>query len=343
MSSIIVNQILSRNINILEAQTPLFINLKNDVFIQEYINLYPQAELSCYNINFEEYCDYQSNKKVQRFFTAHYQTEKKHDLVIIAFPKSKAELNFTLSMIAHATDENTNIIVVGENKSGIKTLNKVTEKTLINCSKYDSARHCILFVAQLSKSIAPFTLDDWYDYYSVDIAGTQIKVAALPGVFSQNGLDKGTKILLENLPNIKPGDMLDFGCGAGVIASFIGKKHPEVKLNLLDVNALALESSIKTLALNNLTGNVFASNSLSDVKNKYDVVISNPPFHQGITTDYSATERFLEGIKGYLHNNADVIIVANSFLKYEPIMQKTIGRTNRLLSQQGFTIYQCKK
>ena len=343
MSSINVNQILSRNINILEAKAPLFINLKNDVFIQEYINLYPQAELSCYNTNFEEYCDYKTNKNIQSFFTAHYQTEKKHDLVIIAFPKSKAELNFTLSMIFHATDQNTNIVIVGENKSGIKTLNKVAEQTLVNCNKYDSARHCLLFVAQLAQNITPFTLDDWYDYYQVDIVNTQIKVAALPGVFSQKGLDKGTKILLENLPNIKSGEVLDFGCGAGVIASFIGKKHNEVKLNLLDVNALALESSRKTLALNNLTGNVFASNSLSEVNNKYDVVISNPPFHQGITTDYSATEKFLEGIKSYLHKSADVIIVANSFLKYEPIMQKTIGQTKRLLSQQGFTIYQCKK
>jgi 16S rRNA (guanine1207-N2)-methyltransferase len=342
MSSINVNQILSRNINILEAKAPLFINIKNDVFIQKYTDLYPLAELSCYCTNFEEYCEYAPNKNIQRFFTAHYQTEKKHDLIIIAFPKSKAELNFTLAMISHATDQSTNIIVVGENKSGIKTLNKVTEQTLVNCNKYDSARHCLLFVAQFSQNITPFNIDDWYDYYSVDIANTKIKVAALPGVFSQNSLDKGTKVLLENLPNIKSGNVLDFGCGAGVIASFIGKKHPEAKLNLLDVNALALESSLKTLSLNNLTGNIFASNSLSEIKFKYDVVVSNPPFHQGITTDYGATESFLQGIKSFLHKSADVIIVANSFLKYEPIMQKTIGETSRLLSQQGFTIYHCK-
>jgi len=342
MSSYNVNQILSRNINILEASTPLFINLKHDGFIQEYIDLYPKAELSCYNTNFEEFCAYKSNLSIKSIFTAHYQTENKHDLVIIAFPKSKAELNFTLSMIFHSTNKNTNIVIVGENKSGIKTLSKAAEQTLVNCNKYDSARHCLLFIAQLSQEITEFTLNDWYEHYQVDIANIQIKVAALPGVFSQKGLDKGTQILLENLPAIKAGDMLDFGCGAGVIASFIGKKYPEVKLSLLDVNALALKSSIKTLELNNLNGNVFASNSLSEVKNKYDVVISNPPFHQGITTNYTATEQFLEGIKAHLRNTADVIIVANSFLKYEPIMRKTIGKTNRLFSQQGFTIYQCK-
>lgn len=342
MSAYNVNQILARNIEILKAQTPLFINLKCDAFIQDYVNLYPQAQLSCYNTNFEEYCGYKSNKHIKSYFTANYQTELKHDLVVMAFPKSKAELNFTLSMISHATTSNTNVIIVGENKSGIKTLSKAASKTLINCNKYDSARHCILFTAQLSENIPTFSLNEWYEYYKVNIADIQLKIAALPGVFSQKGLDKGTHILLENLPNIKSGNILDFGCGAGVIASYIGRKHPEVILNLLDVSALALQSSIQTLKSNNLTGKVFASNSLSEITDSYDVVVSNPPFHQGIATNYSATESFLEGIKTHLKKEAEVIVVANSFLKYEPIMQKTIGLTNRLLTQQGFTIYQCK-
>lgn len=341
MSSNNVNQILSRNINDLEATLPLFINLKHDGFIQEYLTHFPQASLSCFNTNFEDYSLHLQNKNVHCSFSANYQTEKKHDLVIIAFPKSKAELNFTLTMIAHATTQNTKIIIVGENKSGIKSLEKVAEKTLVNCQKFDSARHCVLFAANLALNIPSFKLDDWYGYYDVDIDKVKIKVAALPGVFSQKGLDKGTRVLLEHLPVIKSGDMLDFGCGAGVIANFIGKKYPEVKLNLLDVNALALESSNKTLKLNNLSGNVFASNSLSEVKNKYDVVVSNPPFHQGVTTNYQATESFLSGIKQYLRNNAHVFIVANSFLKYEPIMKKTIGKTSRLLSEKGFTIYKC--
>lgn len=342
MSSNNINQILSRNIDILSAEAPLFINIKYDDFTQIYLNKYPKSELSCYNTNFEDYCAYKQNKRIQRYFSSQYLSEKKHDLVIIAFPKSKAELNFTLSMITHAVSQNTKIIVVGENKSGIKSLIKVTEKTLLNCQKVDSARHCSLYVALLIPNESQFKLDDWYDYYAVDINNTQINVAALPGVFSQKGLDKGTRVLLHHLPTIKSGELLDFGCGAGVIASFIAKKHPEVTLNLLDVNALAIQSARKTLELNHLTGNVFASNSLSELKNKYDVVISNPPFHQGTYTDYSATESFLKGIKAHLKSSGNVIIVANSFLKYEPIMKKTIGHTTRLHSESGFIIYQSK-
>ena len=93
--------------------------------------------------------------------------------------------------------------------------------------------------------------------------------------------------------------------------------------------------------LNNLTGQVFPSNSLSDVKGKYDYVISNPPFHQGLKTNYLATETFLSKIKPHLKPKGHVIVVANSFLRYQPIMEKEIGRTQVLAKKKGFSLYYC--
>jgi 16S rRNA (guanine1207-N2)-methyltransferase len=166
-------------------------------------------------------------------------------------------------------------------------------------------------------------------------------VVALPGVFSQNGLDIGTQVLLENLPKKITGELLDFGCGAGVIASYLGKVFPEIKLHLLDVSALALYSAQATLKLNNLTGHVFPSDSLSDLKGKYDYIISNPPFHQGLKTNYQATETFLSKIKPHLKPKGQVTVVANSFLRYQPIMEEAIGRTQVLAKQKGFSLYHC--
>jgi len=340
MSSKNINQILSRNIEILEATRPLFINISADGFIQEYLADFPTAEVTCYNTHFEDYAKYKSHAKLSATFSAHYQSTQTHDLVVIAFPKSKAELNFTLAMVAHATSEETNILIVGDNKSGIKSIDKLTKNTLISCNKVDSARHCLLLIAKLTPQTSPFVLDEWYEYYDVSIDGIELKIAALPGVFSQKGLDKGTKVLLENLPQISGSNILDFGCGAGVIASFVGKRYPNLSLNLLDVSALAIASSKKTLSINNLQGQVFASNSLSELKDKYSTVISNPPFHQGVKTNYQATETFLQGIKQYLNAKGEVIVVANNFLQYEPIMKSSIGKTKKLMSEQGFTIYQ---
>lgn len=338
-----INQLLLRNPQLLQAKSPLFINLPVDDFFQEYHQLQPQAGMTCYNTNYQFHLQAQQLKisQMTTVFSAHYQSNDKHDLVIIQFPKSKAELTFTLAMIAESIENECLVLVVGENKSGIKSLAKLTDLQLTACAKIDAARHCLLFAANMRETQQAFILADWLKPYSFTIQNTRVDVLALPGVFSQNGLDIGTQVLLENLPKKISGELLDFGCGAGVIASYIGKVLPEVNLHLLDVSALALYSAKATLQLNNLTGNIFPSNSLSDVKGKFDCVISNPPFHQGLKTNYQATETFLSKIKPHLKPKGQVTVVANSFLRYQPIMEETIGRTQILARQKGFSLYHC--
>jgi len=338
-----INQLLLRNVDLLNAKSPLFINLPVDDFFKTYQTLYPQASLTLYNTN------YQRHQQIQRLelekstsvFAACYQSEVKHDLVIIQFPKSKAELNFTLAMLATYTTEECLVLIVGENKSGIKSIAKLTANQLNECAKIDAARHCVLFAANLIPNQEEFQLAEWLKPYSFSINDTEINVVALPGVFSHNGLDMGTKVLLENLPKKISGKVLDFGCGAGVIASYLGKTIPGIQLHLLDVCALALYSAQETLKLNGLTGTVFPSNSLSDVEGKFDQVISNPPFHLGLKTNYQATETFLAKIKPHLTAKGKVTVVANSFLRYQPIMEEAIGHTQVIVKQKGFSLYHC--
>jgi 16S rRNA (guanine1207-N2)-methyltransferase len=343
MSLTNISQLLLRNLELLNAKEPLFINLLPDDFTKTYLLKNPTAQVTSYNTHFEYYQQHKTNNQVTCVFSAHYQTNKKHDLVILQFPKSKTELNFTLNMISEHLNPDAKIVIVGENKSGIKSIEKLTKETFSSCHKIDSARHCILFLASIAVQKTPFDLSNWYQYYTVELDNINVKVAALPGVFSQNALDKGSAILLENLPKTPKGKILDFGCGAGVIASYLGKVFPETQLSLLDVSALALNSAEKTLSLNGLKGHVFASNSLSEVKSKYDHVVSNPPFHQGNKTNYVATERFLSEIKRFLAKDGEVTIVANSFLRYQPIMEQFIGKTIKNCTKNGFTVYSSKQ
>lgn len=344
------SQVLLRNSELLIAKAPLLINLPEDGFIDTYVELHKPDSINCFNTNF---IDYQALTKkhsptdkqsLQTTFASTYQTETCHDLVIIAFPKSKAELTFTLAMIAHCINEKTKILLVGEKKGGIQSTPKLTKDLLISCQKIDAARHCLLFAGlfQPEKLSVVFNLQDWFKKYQITVDGVELTIASLPGVFSQQKLDVGTALLLNNLPENMTGKVLDFGCGAGVISCFIGKKFSNTKMSLLDVSALALTSAQETLALNGLTGQVFASNSLSDVSEQYQYVVSNPPFHQGVKTHYQASEEFLAGINERLSKQGSITIVANSFLRYQPIMQVHIGNTSVIAKDKGFTIYQAQ-
>ncbi|WOH37152.1 methyltransferase [Thalassotalea fonticola] len=338
------SQLLLRNEDLLESTNPLVVGCPDNEFFTHLQTTVPQATISSYNVNYAEYQSISSkySSQINSQCSEQYITEQLHDLVIIYFPKSKKEYQFLLAMLAPTLAENAVILVVGENKGGVKSAIKLSSDYSLNANKIDSARHCIIFEIIFNNHAPEFNLEAWYDKFSLTIDNTEIQVASLPGVFSSGEVDNGTRLLLENLPSNISGKVLDFGCGAGIIGGFVKKTFPNTEVEMLDVNALAIASTNKTLQLNKLSAKVYPSNGLSNVSGKYNAVLSNPPFHQGIKTNYQATEQFLKNIKMHLLKNATLTIVANNFLKYAPIIKAEINQPEILANKKGFAIHHCK-
>ncbi|GHF78547.1 methyltransferase [Thalassotalea marina] len=342
MSLTNLSQVLLRNDDLLIANFPLLINMPDDNFASELNRLKSDNNVTFFDTHFGNHLQRKKFTFANAVFTACYETKLKHDLVIMTFPKSKKELAFTLAMVAPKLADNARILVIGENKSGIKSLDKLVKDQATYVTKIDSARHCILFEMALNHQM-PFDLQTWFSTYTFNHQEIQCKIAALPGVFSQAKLDKGTEVLFDVLPDDINGKVLDFGTGAGVIATLIGKKFPTTELHLADVSALALASAEKSLALNGLSGNVFATDSMSNIRGNFDTVITNPPFHQGLKTHYAATETFLKQIAQFVNVRGKMLVVANSFLSYEPLMRNNFSQICRLIEKKGFTVYRADK
>ena len=73
--------------------------------------------------------------------------------------------------------------------------------------------------------------------------GIDLRFTTDAGVFSRGEVDTGTKVLLEALPEEMGGEILDLGCGWGVIGISIARKWPAAKVTMADVNTRALELS----------------------------------------------------------------------------------------------------
>ena len=94
----------------------------------------------------------------------------------------------------------------------------------------------------------------------------------------------------------------------------------------------------ETLKQNNLTATVVASDMFSDIQGKFDFIISNPPFHAGLNTHYEATERFLRQAAGYLKKEGQILLVANKFLRYEPILAEVFRSVSIIRENNRFKI-----
>lgn len=76
----------------------------------------------------------------------------------------------------------------------------------------------------------------------------------------------------------KPIDIIDLGCGSGVIGLTLEKKVSTNSVDLIDISKKALEVTNKNCGKLNSKANIIESDMFSNVEKKYDVIISNPPY-----------------------------------------------------------------
>ncbi|MDQ6579123.1 MAG: 16S rRNA (guanine(1207)-N(2))-methyltransferase RsmC, partial [Haemophilus parainfluenzae] len=183
-----------------------------------------------------------------------------------------------------------------------------------------------------------FDLQSYWKCYQNDALG-DLRIYSLPGVFSANELDSGTSLLLSTLTSPIQGKVLDIGCGAGVIGSMIKKYHPKADVTMTDIHAMAIQSARQTLAENQLEGNVIASDVFSHIEGKFDLIISNPPFHDGIDTAYRAVKELIQQAKWHLTAGGELRIVANAFLPYPDLLAQHFGKFDVLAQTTKFKVY----
>ena len=260
------------------------------------------------------------------------------DALLLLLPKAKAEIHYLLANLLPHLHSGSDIFLVGDNRGGINGADKLLAQYTRQCQKLDSARRCSLVHAALEHPVTPFQLESWLQHYTVTFGDRDLQVVALPGVFSADGLDEGTRMLLEHLPRLR-GRVLDMGCGAGVIGCALCAQHPELEVEMCDINALALESARRTLAANQLRAQVYPSDMLSDVQGKVQHIVTNPPFHAGLKTLYGPTEQLIEQAPQKLAPRGSLLLVANAFLKYQPFLQKAFRHQQILAEDKKFRLY----
>ncbi|QIR13595.1 methyltransferase [Shewanella aestuarii] len=264
--------------------------------------------------------------------------QQQFDCVIVFFPKAKPLAQYLLTLAAnHLVDEGL-LLVVGENKGGVKSLPKLLPEFFSPAVKIDNARHCLLYRAFLLQPPKKLVLEDWYSQYQINTPQGEITICNLVGVFSEKKLDLGTELLLSHLPTLQ-GRVLDFGCGAGVITAALLKQYPSLKMECIDINAMALASCELTLAANHQQAKVYPSDGFKQISGKFDGIISNPPFHDGLDSTFAIANDFVSQSSQRLNKNGVWQIVANRHLPYADNIANAFGKVNVPAENNKYKLY----
>lgn len=336
------SQLILRNQHLFERQSVLLLNHEQDLLANEIASIATDTVALALDYNHHLHLKASAKGKLDCYFGHQLPVQKTFATVIVYFPKAKSLAPYLFHLAAMHLEQGGQLIVIGDNKGGVKSIAKLLPNYFTSPMKRDNARHSLLYSAELVSAAPAIKLQDWCSSYQLVTANYQLTICNLVGVFSEKHLDLGTQLLLEHLPALT-GRVLDFGCGAGVIAASLLKLQPKLQLECVDINAMALASCELTLAANNMTAKVFASDGLAQTQGHYNAIISNPPFHDGLNSTTDIALNFVADSHKQLVKGGYWQIVSNRHLPYGDKIADTFGSVTVIAENNKYKVYQQQK
>ena len=129
---------------------------------------------------------------------------------------------------------------------------------------------------------------------AVSLAGRRVTVEVAPGIFSPGGVDKGTAVLLEEVPDPPPsGRFLDIGCGWGPLALTLGLLSEHGEVVAVDVNERSVDLTNRNAAALGLRHVHAVTPDEVGGDAAYDLIWSNPPIRIGKQALHELLRRWL--------------------------------------------------
>ncbi|EBH9527635.1 23S rRNA (guanine(1835)-N(2))-methyltransferase RlmG [Salmonella enterica subsp. enterica serovar Cerro] len=265
-------------------------------------------------------------------------------VVLIKVPKTLALLEQQLRALRKVVTAQTRIIAGAKARdihtSTLELFEKVLGPTTTTLA-WKKARliNCTFSHPQLAD--APQTLS-----WKLEDTGWTIHNHA--NVFSRTGLDIGARFFMQHLPENLDGEIVDLGCGNGVIGLSLLAKNPQANVVFVDESPMAVDSSRLNVETNLPEAfercEFMINNALSGVEPfRFNAVFCNPPFHQKhALTDNIAWEMFHHA-RRCLKINGELYIVANRHPDYFHKLKKIFGNCATIATNNKFVILKAVK
>lgn len=303
------------------------------------------SEFDCYSVHdsitakiaLEQNCEKNRRDINTIHFYASTDGEKLQELppfehILVRIPKSvayfKDQLNSLRSLFTHNSTVYSSGMVKHISKSITKTLEgyigpttagPIIRKALLCSSRVTQTKTTPLQIKSFQTELGEFS--------------------SYSNTFSNGKIDKGTEVLLENIPADISGKVVDLGCGFGPISRKIAACNNSIDLIAVDISYMAVAST----RLNVSSATVIIGDGLHHFDDSsLDWVVSNPPFHQNTIFSVNEGLRLFRQVQKKLKSGGMFLMVANSGLNYAPYLQKLFTSVRKLQQKNGYTVFLCR-
>ncbi len=241
----------------------------------------------------------------------------------LLYQPNKAWMHYSLQLAAYALKPGGRIYVEGAKDRGILSVGRRLQELFGNLETLDisKGRRVICAVKRSEK-----------------VAGAVVAPVFAP--FAQGKMDEGTALLLEHLEVRVTDVALDLGCGSGFIGVHIAAQATRGQATLVDVSLASVDATRRLLAERQVSNaQVLVSDGIQAVREqRFDLVVTNPPFHLGGVQTTAIAERFIREAATVLRPRGRFYLVANRFLKYETTLQASFGNVEEVSGNARFKV-----
>lgn len=266
-------------------------------------------------------------------------------VVLMQLPRSLEALTEIVWAIAEYAARDVRVFAGGRDKHMSRRMNELLAERLAGVSAGLGWRKSRLLTAA---GIGPHVATAPFPKWGGDPA-LEFQVAAFGQTFGGPTLDHGSRLLLATLhsdPPSKTAQVVDLGCGNGVLAVSAARSWPGAHVIATDQSSAAAAATRLTAEAAGVLDRVevHRADALEAVADGWaDLILLNPPFHTGATVHAGVAHRMIRACTRALAPGGELRIVFNSHLRYRPLVEQVIGRTRELARDRTFTVLSARK
>ena len=275
------------------------------------------------------------------------------DAVAIRIPQERLALLQLLGDAFRILRVGGRCYIAGATNEGIKTAGNTIEKLFGNARVLarDSSHRVISAVkrsdnpASTEGLVSPFLDSDTFNELNATLRGKSYALYSRPGVFSWEHIDEATAILSDAM-QVREGDsVLDIGCGYGALGIVAASLAGHGRITMVDADVEAVRSATRSAVGNGVVNyRAFTSDVAAAVLDeRFDIVVTNPPFHVGKATDLNVPLQFIHDAWQVLIHGGRLFLVSNRTLPYEQAIKHRFGNVASLHDGLRFKVLTATK
>ena len=259
-------------------------------------------------------------------------TRDRYAAAIVCLPRAKAEAR---ALVAEACAVSDGVVVIdGQKTDGIDSL-------------FREMRGRVTVQGPIAKAHGKlFWVDAWaadcFADWQAGPAQTEGGFWTAPGVFSADGVDLASAMLVDALPDKLGHEVADLGAGWGFLSAHVLTREDVQTLHVVEASHIAVEC-----ARHNVTDPRakfhWDDATTWEPPHRMDTVVMNPPFHNGRAAEPQIGQAFVAAAARVLSGNGKLWMVSNRHLPYEAELNKQFAQVEEIGGDSRFKLLRAER